>query len=172
MSFLWEWTKRAAHKVSIFGLFMIFAIFMYGVAMRHLGHPQSWVDEVVTILAVWVVFFTSAFVLKWRDFITFDMLFQVLSPKGQRISMVVACLGFVAVIGYVFPAIIDYVQFMRIATTDMVEIRLDYVYAIFPAFLAAICIRLLILAWRLTFGDHAVALAELSSVEVTDEVAL
>ncbi|HUH76002.1 MAG TPA: TRAP transporter small permease subunit [Devosia sp.] len=172
MSLLWERTKRAAHGLSVFGMFKIFAIFIYGVGMRHLGHPQSWVDEVVTILAVWVVFFTSAFVLKWRDFITFDMLFLSLPPKGQRISMVVACLGFVAVIGYVFYAIVDYVVFMGISTTDMVEIPLSYINSIFPAFLAGISMRLLILAWRLSFGDHAAALAELSYTDVTDEVVL
>lgn len=172
MSLLWSRTKRAAHILSVVGMFAIFAIFIYGVGMRHLGRPQSWVDEVVTILTVWVVFFTSAFVLRWRDFITFDMLFLSLSPKGQRISMVLACLGFVAVIGYIFYAIVDYVLFMGIMTTDMVEIRLDYVYSIFPAFLAGICLRLLVLAWRLSFGDYAAALAELSYTDAADEVAL
>lgn len=172
MSLLWQRIKRAAHKIAVFGMFMVFAIFIYGVAMRHLGRPQSWVDEVVTILATWVVFFTSAFVLKWRDFITFDMLFQALSPKGQRISMVLACLSFVLVIGSIFYAIIDYVLFMEIMTTDMVEIKLVYVYSIFPAFLAGISIRLLVLAWRLSFGDYQAALTELSPAEVKDEVVL
>lgn len=172
MSLLWARIKQVAHGLSVIGMFAIFAIFIYGVIMRYIGAPQSWVDEIVTILAVWVVFFTSAFVLKWRDFITFDMLFQALPPKGKRISMVIACLGFSGIIGYVFYAVVDYVLFMRIMTTDMVGLRLDYVYAIFPAFLAGITLRLLALAWRLTFGDHAAALAELSPVEVTDEVVL
>jgi len=75
----------------------------------------------------------------------------------------------VAVIGYIFPVLVDYVLFMRVMTTDMVEIRLDYVYSIFLAFLAGICVRLLVLAWRLSFGDHDAALADLST-NVTAEV--
>jgi len=170
MSLSWNRVKRIAHGLAMTGMFAVFAIFIFGVAMRHLGRPQSWVDEVVTILTVWVVFFTSAFVLKWRDFIAFDMLFQALPPKGQRLAMVIASLGFVAVIGYIFPVIVDYVLFMRVMTTDMVEIRLDYVYSIFLAFLAGICVRLLVLAWRLSFGDHDAALADLST-NATAEVA-
>ena len=169
---VWNWLRRLAHGLSVAGMFAIFAIFIYGVLMRYLGHPQSWVDEVVTILSTWVVFFTSAFVLRWPEFIAFDMLFRVLPPPAQRVSMVLACAGFVAVFGYVAYALFDYVRFMRISTTDMVQIRLDYVYSIFIVFLAAMCVRMAVLAWRLVFGDHEAALAELSGTDVTDEVAL
>jgi TRAP-type C4-dicarboxylate transport system permease small subunit len=169
---VWNWSRRVAHGLSVAGMFAIFAIFIYGVFMRYLGHPQSWVDEVVTILSTWVVFFTSAFVLRWSEFIAFDMLFRVLPPGAQRVSMVLASVGFIAVFGYVSYALVDYVRFMRISTTDMVQIRLDYVYSIFIVFLAAICVRLAILAGRLVFGDYKVALAELTGTDITDEVAL
>lgn len=169
---LWDGIRRAAHGLAVSGMVAVFAIFIYGVAMRHAGHPQSWVDEVVTILAAWVVLFTSAFVLRWRDFIAFDMLFRALPPGGQRLSMILASLGFVAVIAASFYGIVDYVLFMGIMSTDMVGLPLDLVYAIFPAFLLGVSLRLLLLAWRLAFGDHAAALAELIPVDVTDEVAL
>lgn len=172
MSRLWDLTRRAAHGLAVLGMFAVFAIFIYGVALRYAGHPQSWVDEVVTILAAWVVFFTSAFVLRWRDFIAFDMLFRALPPGGQRVSMILACLSFVVVIGISFYGIVDYVLFMGIMTTDMVELPLNLVYAIFPAFLLGISLRLLWLAGRLAFGDHEAALAELIPVDVSDEVAL
>src|SRR5690606_5324894 len=120
----------------------------------------------------WVVFFTSAFVLRWSEFIAFDMLFRALPPGAQRASMALASVGFIAVFGYVAYALVDYVRFMRISTTDMVEIRLDYVYSIFIVFLVAICVRLGVLAWRLVFGDHEAALAELIVTEATDEAAL
>lgn len=57
-------------------------------------------------------------------------------------------------------------------TTDMVQIRLDYVYSIFIIFLAAICVRLAILAGRLVVGDHEAALSEFTGTDVIDEVAL
>lgn len=100
------------------------------------------------------------------------MLFRILPPSAQRVSMVLGCIGFIAIFSYISFALVDYVQFMSISTTDMVQIRLDYVYSIFIVFLAAICIRLAVLAGRLTFGDHEVALAELSGTDATDEVAL
>jgi len=170
MSALWNRIQRGAQILAMVGMFAVFAIFIFGVAMRHLGRPQSWVDEVVTIVAVWLVFFTCAFVLKWRDFIAFDLLFQALPASWQRISLVTACLGFVTVMAYIFPALVDYILFMGVMTTDMVEIRLDYVYSIFLAFLVGMCVRLLILAWHLSFGDHHSALAQLSHSPVAGEV--
>lgn len=161
-----------AHRMALAGMFGIFVIFIYGVAMRYAGHPPRWVDEVVTILAAWVVFFTSAFVLKWSEFIAFDMVFRSIPPKAQRISMTIAAVIFIGIFATIFYTLIDYVLFMRISTTDMLEIRLDYVFAIFPVFIATICVRLAILAWQLTFGDHDAALAELSPVDSTDEVSL
>ncbi|MFV0491229.1 MAG: TRAP transporter small permease [Pseudorhodobacter sp.] len=172
MTWLWSGLKELARQLSVLGMFAIFAIFIIGVALRYSGYPQSWIDEVVTILAAWVVFFASAFVLPWKEFIAFDMVFRALSPRWQRISMVAACLAFVAVFAWVFYALVDYVLFMRIVTTDMVEIRLDYVYAIFPVFIAAIGLRLAILACRLCFGDHETALAELIPADITEDIAL
>lgn len=156
---LWS---RLAHGIAAAGMFAVFAIFIYGVLLRHLGHPQSWVDESVTILSAWLVFWTSAFVLRWSEFISFDMLFRALSPRGQRISMVTASLIFVVVIGWCFYGIVDYVMFMRLSVTDMLVIRMDYVYSIFVIFLAGICLRLLILCWRLIFGDWQAALTDLA----------
>lgn len=167
-----SWLREAARRLSTLGMFAIFAIFVIGVALRYSGHPQSWVDEVVTILAAWVVFFASAFVLPWREFIAFDMLFRALPPGWQRALMLAACLGFIGVFARVFYALVDYVLFMRIMTTDMVELRLDRVYAIFPVFIAAIMLRLAILGWRLAFGDHEAALAELIPTETAEEVTL
>lgn len=172
MTGLWPGLREAARRLSVLGMFAIFAIFIIGVALRYSGHPQSWVDEVVTILAAWVVFFASAFVLPWREFIAFDMVFRALPPRWQRVSMVVACLGFIVAFARVFYALVDYVLFMRIMTTDMVGIRLDHVYAIFPVFILAIGLRLAILAWRLTFGDHEAALAELIPTDTLEEVTL
>jgi TRAP-type C4-dicarboxylate transport system permease small subunit len=172
MSLVWSNLRLLAHRLALLSMFAIFAIFIYGVGMRYAGHPPRWVDEVVTILAAWVVFFTSAFVLKWSEFIAFNMVFRPLPPKAQRISMTVAAILFIGVFGYIFYTLVDFVMFMRISTTDMLEIRLDYIYAIFPVFIAAICIRLAVLAWQLTFGDHRAALAELSPVDSTDEVSL
>ncbi len=158
--------SRLAYGIAAVGMFAVFAIFIYGVLMRHLGHPQSWVDESVTILSAWLVFWTSAFVLRWSEFIAFDMLFRALSPLGQRISVMSISLAFVAVIGWCFYGIVDYVMFMRLSVTDMLVIRMDYVYSIFVIFLAGISLRLLILCWRLAFGDWRAALADLAGTPI------
>lgn len=172
MSKLLSYLALIAHRLALLGMFAIFAIFIYGVGMRYSGYPPRWVDEVVTILSAWVVFFTSAFVLKWSEFIAFDMVFRALPAGAQRISMTVASILFIGVFGYIFYGLLDFVLFMRISTTDMLEIRLDYVYAIFLVFIVAICVRLGILTWQLTFGDYQAALFELSPVDPNEEVSL
>lgn len=163
--------SRAARTISVAGLMVMFALFIFGVGMRYLAdRPQSWVDEVVTLLGAWLVFWTAAFVLKWSEFISFDVLFQAFSPAIQRFMALAAALGFVGVMGYSFYGIVDYVMFMKIARTDMLYVRLDLVYSIFVLFMAGICVRLLVLAIRLAFGDWRAALADFAGPPAGTEV--
>ncbi|MBB6262198.1 hypothetical protein FHS77_002770 [Paenochrobactrum gallinarii] len=40
MSLLWQRIKPAAHKIAVFDMFMVLAIFIYCVAMSHVGRPS------------------------------------------------------------------------------------------------------------------------------------
>jgi TRAP-type C4-dicarboxylate transport system permease small subunit len=165
MTILTQRCSRLASHIATAGMFLLFALFIYGVTMRHLfGMPQTWVDEAVTLLAAWLVFWTAAFVLSFSEYISFDVIYRLFSPATQRIVVMLGALLFIAVFATSIYGIIDYILFMNISTTDMMRIPLDRVYAIFAVFLIAMTLRLLILFLRLAFGEWRQALTELEAI--------
>lgn len=124
---------------------LVFVLFIYGVAMRYLfDKPISWVDEVVTLLTVWSVLWTAAFRLRWSEHISFDIIFVNLPPKWQRLMLLVVLSSFVALMLVALPGLIDYTLFLWRERTDMLGLRLDFVYAALPVFFIVIVIRMLL----------------------------
>jgi len=144
------WYKRLAEAVSTLSLGVVFLLFIYGVGMRYVfNRPVSWTDEAVTVLTVWSVLWTGALVLRWSEHISFDIVFVNLAPERQRLILLVGNLAFVALMLAALPGMVDYTLFLWREKTDMLEMRLDFVYAIFPAFFIAIVVRQLLSLWRL-----------------------
>jgi TRAP-type C4-dicarboxylate transport system permease small subunit len=144
------WYKRLAQAVSTLSLGAVFVLFIYGVGMRYLlNRPVSWTDEAVTVLTVWSVLWTSAFVLRWSEHISFDIVFLNLAPARQRLMLLVANVAFVVLMLVALPGMVDYTLFLWREKTDMLEMRLDFVYAIFPIFFIAIVLRQVRSLWRL-----------------------
>jgi len=144
------WYKRLAEAVSTLSLGVVFVLFIYGVGMRYLfNRPISWTDEAVTVLAVWSVLWTGAFVLRWSEHISFDIVFVNLAPKRQRLMLLIGNAAFVLLMLAALPGMVDYTLFLWREKTDMLEMRLDFVYAIFPIFFIGIVVRQLLSLWRL-----------------------
>lgn len=144
------WYKRLAEAVSTLSLGAVFVLFIYGVGMRYLlNRPVSWTDEAVTVLTVWSVLWTSAFVLRWSEHISFDIVFVNIAPPRQRLMLLVGNVAFVALMLAALPGMVDYTLFLWRERTDMLQMRLDFVYAIFPIFFIAIVLRQMKCIWRL-----------------------
>ena len=154
-----------ALTISMLGLAATFGIFIYSIVMRHaFGRPQSWTDEAVSISTAWLVFWASAFVLKWSEFISFDVVYALFPRHMRRWVVMTGALIFVGVFGAALWQLTDFVMFMSISTTSMLQIPLDRVYGVFILFIVVICARLLILCFRLAFGDSDVALRDLEAL--------
>ena len=154
------WYKRLAEAVSTLSLGVVFILFIYGVGMRYLlNRPVSWTDEAVTVLAVWSVLWTGAFVLRWSEHISFDIVFVNLAPKRQRLMLLIGNAAFVVLMLAALPGMVDYTLFLWREKTDMLEMRLDFVYAIFPIFFIAIVARQLLSLRRLMSPNWQAELA-------------
>ena len=154
------WYKRLAEAVSTLSMGVVFVLFIYGVGMRYLlNRPVSWTDEAVTVLMVWSVLWTGAFVLRWSEHISFDIVFANLAPKRQRQMLLVGNLAFVVLMLAALPGMVDYTLFLWREKTDMLEMRLDFVYAIFPIFFIAIVARQLLSLRRLMSPNWQAELA-------------
>ena len=141
---------RFAGGVSSASLGCVFLLFIAGVGMRYVfNRPISWIDEAVTVLTVWSVLWTAAFRLRWPDHIAFDVIFIHVSACTQRLMLLLACSLFVLLMLAALPGMVDYTLFLSRERTDMLELRLDWVYAAFPVFFMVVVARLLLSIRRL-----------------------
>lgn len=162
--------RRIAAVVAAWSIGIVFALFVAGVALRYIfNRPQAWIDETVTLLTVWSTFWTAAFVLKWPEHIAFDILYAHVSAGMQRLFLLVGLVAFCALMLAAMPGMIDYTLFLWRERTDSMQLRLDWVYAIFPLFFAAIVLRMLVAIRKLASSDWRQETSHWSSDQPQDQ---
>jgi TRAP-type C4-dicarboxylate transport system permease small subunit len=134
--------RRAAEVVAVGLLTAMFAAFLLQIFMRYVvNHPLGWTSEACVILYIWTVFWTSTFLLKERDHITFSLLADMAAPRPRWLLGIAGHAILAVAFAAALPATVDYVTFMKIDSTPVTRIRFDLVYSIFVVFAAAVAIR-------------------------------
>ena len=119
----------------------MFAAFLLQVFTRYvLNDPVAWTQEFVLLVYIWIVFWCSAFLLREREHITFDMVFISLPPGARRVLALILTaltgIGFLVAL----PGTVDYIAFMKIEKSPVMGVRFDILYSIFAVFMAAVVI--------------------------------
>ncbi len=141
--------RKFAEFVAVSLLAAMFSAFLLQIFMRYImNNPLGWTLEMCVILYIWTVFWTSAFILKESDHITFTVLSDYVRPSVKRVMSIIGHI----IIGIAFvsalPAVIDYVTFMKIESTPIAHLRFDFVFSVFVVFLAAVSVRSIINVFR------------------------
>lgn len=135
--------RRLAEIVSGLMFAGIFVVFLAGIIMRYVfSHPLMWGDELAIILMLWCTLFTDAFVVRSKDHVAFDVVWDLVSPKKQRFIGVVGSAIFLIIFLAALPTIFDYVLFLWRERTDVLEWRLDFVFSCFVLYIAMVIVRL------------------------------
>ena len=141
---------RAAELVSAGMLAMMFMLVLLGVIMRYgFGRSFAWTDEMVTVLFVWLVFWTGALVVPRREHVAFDIVYEMLAPQWRRALAVVGAVVTAGLFAWATPKIADFVLFLWRERTAVMQWRLDWVYACFALFVGMTALR---------FAAHGIAL--------------
>lgn len=147
------WLYRRGENILATMLGVMFAVFILQIVFRYLLNlPIGWTNEVSTILWVWLVLWGAAFVIREDEEIRFDLIYGAVKPKTRRVMMAIACLSTVVLYAVSFPASIDYVTFMKVEKAAYLKIRMNWVYSIYIAFVAAVLVRYLWLSWQALRG--------------------
>lgn len=142
--------KRAAATVSTLLMAAVFLAVIVGVARRYLfGAPLVWIDELTTVLFIWSIFWTAAFVVGNREHVAFDLLYGALSERTRRIVSLLAATAVGLVLLAALPKLGGYIAFLWRERTPALQWRLDYVYACFALFIVAAGVRFLVQAGQL-----------------------
>lgn len=147
------WLYRRAENVLAAMLAAMFAVFLLQIVFRYaLSLPIGWTNEVSAVLWIWIVLWGAAFVVREEEEIRFDLFYAAAKPKARRIMFLIAAFSLLALYTVSFPAVLDYVMFMKVEKTAYLKIRMDWLFSIYIIFVVAIIARYLWLSWQALFG--------------------
>jgi TRAP-type C4-dicarboxylate transport system permease small subunit len=148
-----RWLYRRAENVLAAMLGLMFAAFILQIVFRYLiDLPIGWTNELSVILWIWLVLFGAAFVVREEEEIRFDLIYSAVGPGARRVMFLISAATLIVLYGISFPAVWDYVTFMRVESTAYMKIRFDWLYSIYVIFVIAVIFRYLWLSWQAIFG--------------------
>ena len=127
---------RGAELVSAALFAAMFGTFMVQVFTRYvLNDPVTWTLELCSLAYVWGVCFTAGALVREREHIAFDLLYQHVRPERRR-RLAIVNTGIVTALFLAgLPGTIDFVDFMgRMRTLDL-RIPFNIVFSCFVLFL-------------------------------------
>jgi C4-dicarboxylate transporter DctQ subunit len=151
---LGSWLYRRAENVLAAMLLVMFAAFIVQIIFRYLLNlPTGWTNELSVCLWIWIVLWGAAFVVREEEEIRFDLFYAAARPSVRRIMFLIAATSLVTLYAISFPAVLDYVAFMKVEKTAYMKIRFDWLYAIYIVFVVAVIVRYLCLSWQVLKGQ-------------------
>jgi C4-dicarboxylate transporter DctQ subunit len=145
--------REGAEFIAAAMLAVMFLTFLLQIGGRYLlPSPLGWTVELCLMLWLWLVLWASAFCLSDKDHVSFDILYQMVNPKMQRLFAVVSCVAIVAGFLAALPADWSYITFYKIKKSATLKIRLDYVFSIYAIFAVAVIAQYSVRAFRLIRG--------------------
>jgi len=149
----WSWLRARADNVAVALLTAMFVAFVLQIFTRYvINYPLGWTLEVCLTTWLWLVFWSSAFVLKERDHVTFDLFYLMSSDRVRRIFALVSAAAILAGFLAALPATIDYITFYKIKKSATLRIRLDVVFSVYALFAFAVIVRSAMRVWYLARG--------------------
>jgi len=141
-----DWIRRRAENIVAGLLGIMFAAFIVQIVFRYaFDFPIGWSSELSVIAWLYMVLLGSAFWLKEREEIRFDLVTGALGKRARRVVGGLVAAAAVALFAVSLPAAWSYVTFMKVEASPYMKIRRDFLYAVYLFFAAAIVLRY---AWR------------------------
>ena len=131
--------ERAAELVSAALFAALFVVFVIQVFTRYvIGKPAGWTLELTLVLFLWITFWNAALLLRERDHVSFDLVYIEVAEGPRRILAILGTLAVVASFAVSFLPSLDYVTFMKIERTWILDIRFDLVFSSYILFLSGV----------------------------------
>ncbi len=136
------WLKARTDDVAAALLAAMFIAFLLQIVTRYVfNNPLGWTQEVCVTTWLWLVFWGSAFAVRDRDEVRFDLLYHAVSAGMRRKFALVSAAALTAGFAASFPASLDYITFYKIKKSAMLGIRLDVVFSVYAVFALAVIAR-------------------------------
>jgi TRAP-type C4-dicarboxylate transport system permease small subunit len=158
--------RRIAEGVLVAMTGLMFVTFIAQVVFRYvLNLPLGWTEELSTYLWLWGILWSAAFVMRNRDDIRFDMLYNLMPHAARRWLTVFASCSLVLILLASLPASWAYISFMKVEKSAAMGIPMHLVFSIYLLFVVAMCVRHGHIAWK---AAHNVLLQDVVSEAIQD----
>jgi len=145
---LLAWLKRGADTVGVLLFLAAFCGFMIQVFWRYvLNDPLAWTEEFVMICFIWTVFWAAAFMVPVREHVSFDVVYDVVTPQTRRAFCMISFATIAVAFLWLVPYMWDYLQFLTRKKSPVLRVEMHWVYGCYMLFISAFAIQS---AWRLT----------------------
>lgn len=134
--------RAAADALGVLAFAAVFVAINYQVFMRYVvGRPISWGEEFPTLAFSVATLWAASLCLTAKDHIVFDIVYDAASPPLRRAMRAVGAVVVAGVMVAALPAVVDFALYMKVLSTPILRIRLDFVFAFFALFIAALVVR-------------------------------
>ncbi len=131
--------KRVADFIGTASYAILFLTFIYQVVQRFIFNtPLTWSDELIVILYVFSMFWAGAFLLREKDHVMLDLLYEHLPPQGKRVFAILYSVIIGGLFLWAVPASYSYVSFMMREKTPVLNVPFGVVFGVFILFLLSI----------------------------------
>ena len=165
--------RKVADFIGTASYAILFLTFIFQVILRFVfNKPLTWSDELIVILYVFSMFWAGAFLLKEKDHVMLDLIYEHLPAQGRRALSVAYSLIIGGLFLYAVPESYSYISFMMREDTPVLGVPFGLVFAPFMLFLLSIGIaylhKLIVLFgpnWKIEVGIIAHDAHNAESVE-------
>jgi TRAP-type C4-dicarboxylate transport system permease small subunit len=139
--------KGAADTVGILLFLAAFSGFIVQIFFRYVvGRPIPWTEEFTMIAFIWTVFWSAAFMVRIKEHVSFEVVYDVVSPQAQRVMAIVSMVLLAAAFLILIPHTWDYLEFLMRKRSPVMRLQMHWIYGCYLLFLVNFTIQAL---WRL-----------------------
>ena len=146
--------RKAAQTLGGLMFLGLFGVFLVQITARFgFNRPLPWTDELAVVLYLWVILWASAFMVREREHVVFDLLWNSASRRVRRVMRIAGHLMIGGLAAVAIPASWDYVHFMGREGTPVLGLSFEWVFLPFVLLLLALVGRSLHGLWRTCRGQ-------------------
>lgn len=148
--------RKCAEVVLALMMGVMFTAFIAQVVCRYvLNLPLAWSEEVCNFMWLWGILWGASFVMRNHEDIRFDMLYNLLSRRWQRVATAAASSTIVVLLCLSVPATWSYISFMGVERSAALGLPMNGVFGLYLVFVTAMCVRHAGVAWEAWRGRLA-----------------
>jgi TRAP-type C4-dicarboxylate transport system permease small subunit len=150
------WLRRRAEDIGVVMIGVMFLAFMVQIVFRYVfNFPIGWTSELTIIMWLWLVLWGASFMVREKEEIRFDLIYSAVGKRTRKVMAITGAVALIFLYAFSFPAVADYVLFMKVQSTAYLKIRFDLLFSIYLLFVVAIIARYLWILWDIFSGKSA-----------------